>query len=298
MNSSDIRNFWQRVPARGRTVVISCAYGLTAGAAAVAFQLGINWVYQLGLGRLAQDSKITFVFGSLAVVTVSSLIVGWLMQTFGADAAGSGLPQLKLAFWKDFGFVPWRVAWLKFVAGILSVGGGASLGREGPSVQIAGTLASNVAGLAGEAKQNRRTAAAAGAAAGLAAAFNAPLAATTFVLEEIIGDLNSRLLGPMLLASVLGALVVHGIIGPQPSFRLQAVEAPTWLGYLLTPVVAALAGIVGVYFQRLSLDLRLRLKAHPEIPRWLLPRGIDYLAAGSQCFLACRPAGNFQPGVR
>lgn len=271
MNASKLRESWQRLPTRGRTVAVSCLYGLSAGAAAVVFQLGINWVYQLGLGRLAHDSKMTFALGSLAVVTGSSLIVGWLMQTFGRDAAGSGIPQHKLAFWKDFGFAPMRVAWLKFVAGILSVGGGASLGREGPSVQIAGTLASNLAGLAGEAKQNRRTAAAAGAAAGLAAAFNAPLAATTFVLEEIIGDLNSRLLGSVLLASVLGALVVHGIIGRQPSFRLDAVEAPTWLGYLLTPVVAALAAVVGVYFQRLSLDLRLRMKGHENIPPWLVP---------------------------
>ena len=163
------------------------------------------------------------------------------MNSFCKEAAGSGIPQLKLAFWKDFGFVPWRVAWVKFLAGIISVGGGSSLGREGPSVQIGGTLASNLAGLTGEAKQNRRAASAAGAAAGLAAAFNAPLAATTFVLEEIIGDLNSRLLGSVLLASVLGALVVHGIVGKQPSFTLTGVEAPTWIGYLLTPVVAAIA---------------------------------------------------------
>jgi CIC family chloride channel protein len=268
---SKLRELSQRLPARGRTVAVSCFYGLSAGAAAVAFQLGINRVYQLGLGSLAGASKIDFALGSLAIITVSSLIVGWLMHQFGRDAAGSGIPQLKLAFWKDFGFVPWRVAWLKFIAGILSVGGGASLGREGPSVQIAGTLASNLAGLAGEAKQNRRTAAAAGAAAGLAAAFNAPLAATTFVLEEIIGDLNSRLLGSVLLASVLGALVVHGIIGRQPSFRIEAIQAPTWLGYLLTPVVAALAAWVGVYFQRLSLNLRLRVKARKNIPTWLAP---------------------------
>jgi len=118
---------------------------------------------------------------------------------------------------------------VKFLAGIISVGGGSSLGREGPSVQIRGTLASNLAGLTGEAKQNRRAASAAGAAAGLAAAFNATLAATTFVLEEIIGDLNSRLLGSVLLASVLGAVVVHGIIGKQQSFILTGVEAPTWI---------------------------------------------------------------------
>jgi chloride channel protein, CIC family len=271
MNLSSLPGLLQRLPARGRTVLISCVYGLSAGAAAVAFQLGINWLYRLGIVQLAHQSKMVFLFGSLAILTGSSLTVGWLMQTFGRDAAGSGIPQLKLAFWKDFGFVPWRVAWVKFLAGIISVGGGSSLGREGPSVQIAGTIASNLAGLTGEAKQNRRAASAAGAAAGLAAAFNAPLAATTFVLEEIIGDLNSRLLGSVLLASVLGALVVHGIIGKQPSFTLAAVQEPGWIGYLMTPVVAALASVIGVYFQRLSLGLRRHVKRHTKIPIWLIP---------------------------
>jgi CIC family chloride channel protein len=261
----------QRLPARGRTVLVSCAYGLAAGVAAVIFQLGINWLYRAGLVQLSHHSKWTFLFGSLAVLAGSALVVGWLLNSFCREAAGSGIPQHKLAFWKDFGAVPWRVAWVKFIAGILSVGGGSSLGREGPSVQIGGALASNLAGLAGEAKQNRRTAAAAGAAAGLAAAFNSPLAATTFVLEEIIGDLNSRLLGSVLLAAVLGALVVHGIIGKQPSFTVTGVESPTWLGYLLTPVVAAIASVTGVYFQRYSLGLRARVKRSQKIPGWLMP---------------------------
>ena len=271
MNLSKLPRLLQRLPARGRTVLISCIYGLTAGVAAVAFQRGIDWVYQFGLVRLSHHSRPVFIFGSLLILTGTSLTVGWLMNSYGRDAAGSGIPQLKLAFWKDFGFVPWRVAWVKFLAGILSVGGGSSLGREGPSVQIGATLASNLAGLTGEAKQNRRAASAAGAAAGLAAAFNAPLAATTFVLEEIIGDLNSRLLGPMLLASVLGALVVQGIIGKQPSFTLATVQAPTWIGYLMTPIVAALASLIGVYFQRMSLSLRRRVKHYGKIPPWLIP---------------------------
>ena len=76
---------------------------------------------------------------------------------------------------------------------MLSIGGGQSLGREGPSVQIGSNLASTVAGFLGVPKQGRRAASAAGAAAGLSAAFNAPLAAIAFVLEEIIGDLNSSL---------------------------------------------------------------------------------------------------------
>lgn len=271
MNLSKINQLLQRLPARSRTILVSCVYGLSAGAAAVTFQLGINWLYQLGLVQLSHQSKMTFLFGSLAVIAGSSLVVGWLLNSFCQEAAGSGIPQHKLAFWKDFGTMSWRVVWVKFLAGMISVGGGSSLGREGPSVQFAGALASNLAGIAGEAKQNRRAASAAGAAAGLAAAFNAPLAATTFVLEEIIGDLNSRLLGSVLLASVLGALVVHGIVGKQPSFTLTGVEAPTWLGYLLTPPVAAIASLVGVYFQRASLKLRWRTKQNRTVPGWLTP---------------------------
>jgi CIC family chloride channel protein len=263
--------YLQRLPKQSRAVLQTCLYGLGAGASAVFFQLGINWLYRLGLVGLSHQSTSTFLIGSLAIIVVSSLLMGWLLNSFCREAAGSGIPQLKLAFWKDFGTVPWRVAWVKFVAGIVSIGGGQSLGREGPSVQLAGAVSSNLAGLAGEAKQNRRLAAAAGAAAGLAAAFNTPLAATTFVLEEIIGDLNSRLLGGVLLASVLGALVVHGVIGKQPSFTLTGVDAPSWVGYALTPVVAALAGLVGVYFQKASLGLRGRMKSTRRVPGWLLP---------------------------
>ena len=218
MNRLTLSSLLQRLPPRSRAVLTTCLYGLAAGAATVAFQLGMNWLYRLGLVRLSQQSKLTFLLGSFGTLMGSSLVVGWLLNSFCREAAGSGIPQLKLAFWKDFGTVPWRVAWVKFIAGALSIGGGSSLGREGPSVQLAGAVSSNLAALTGEAKQNRRAAAAAGAAAGLAAAFNTPLAATTFVLEEIIGDLNSRFLGPVLLASVLGALVVHGVIGKQPSF--------------------------------------------------------------------------------
>src|SRR5581483_3817648 len=124
------------------------------------------------------------------------------------------------------------------------------------SVHIAGGLASKIAGTLGEPKQNRRLPAAAGAAAGLAAAFNTPLASITFVLEEIIEDLNSRLLGSVLLASVIGALVVHGLIGAQPAFQLSRINSPGWPAYVLTPFVAALPALAGAAFQKLTLDLR------------------------------------------
>jgi CIC family chloride channel protein len=263
----------KRLPAPWRSTLTTCLYGLGAGLSAVAFQLGIHGLYEVGLARLAHRSLGEFLAGSLVLILGSSLLVGWLLNSFCREAAGSGIPQLKLAFWKDFGFVPGRVVWVKFVAGILSVGGGSSLGREGPSVQLAGAVGSNLAALVGEPKQARRGAAAAGAAAGLAAAFNTPLAAATFVLEEIIGDLNSRFLGSILLASVVGALVVHGIIGKQPAFTLHGAEAPTWIGYTLTPFVAAVAAWIGVGFQRASLGLRARMRGTQSCPRWMIPAG-------------------------
>jgi CIC family chloride channel protein len=290
----------QRSPKQIREIFKSCLYGVSAGLAAVAFQLVITWMFQLGLLNLSHQRFETFALGSLVIIVGSSLIVGFLLSSFCPEAAGSGIPQHKLAFWKDFGTIPLRVAWVKFLAGSISIGGGSSMGREGPSVQLAGAISSNLAGLAGEPKQNRRAAAAAGAAAGFAAAFNAPLAAMAFVLEEIIGDLNSRLLGGVLLASVLGAMVVQGIVGKQPAFTLEDVDTPSWVGYAMTPVVAALAAIVGVYFQRFSLGLRARSKATKRIPQWLIPLcgGLIAWVLGVTVFYFTGKIGVFGLGYR
>lgn len=237
----------------------------------MAFQLAINGGYRAGLVRLSQESPAVFLGGSLGLILATSLISGWLLNSFCPEAAGSGIPQLKAAFWKNFGYVSLRVFWVKFIAAGLQIGGGSSLGREGPSVQLAGAAGSLLSGVAGEPKQKRRLAAATGAAAGLAAAFNTPLAGVTFVLEELIGDLNSRLLGSVLLGALLGALVAHGILGPQPSFALAAIGEPSWRAYLLVPVVAAAGTLVGVAFQRSALAVRARQKKFTGLPAWLHP---------------------------
>ena len=252
-------------------LTLTSSYGILAGLTSVAFQYSISGIYHATFGRLAGLPLPWFLVGSFATIMSTSAIVAWLLTHFCPEAAGSGIPQLKLAFWKDFGQMPWRIAWVKFVAGSLSVGGGASLGREGPSVQLAGASASCLAGMLGEPKHNRRPAAAAGAAAGLAAAFNTPLAAVTFVLEEIVGDLNSRFLGSILLASVIGALVVHGLVGPQPAFTLAPVSASSWRVYALIPAAAGIASLVGVLFQKWSLSLRQRQRTWSRIPGWAKP---------------------------
>jgi CIC family chloride channel protein len=298
VNGIAIARLVQKLPGRSRTVFLTCAYGLIAGVGAVAFQLSITFLHRQTLVRLANHSRPFFLVGSFLLIVSTSLAVGWLLNRFCVEAAGSGIPQLKLAFWKDFGFVPGRVAWVKFLAGVLSIGGGSSLGREGPSVQLGGALASSVAGWAGEAKQKRRLPAAAGAAAGLAAAFNTPLASVTFVLEEIIEDLNSRILGSVLLASVIGALVVHGLVGEQPAFVLNRIDRPTLAVYFLTPLIAASAALMGVLFQKLTLSLRAARKHFHRIPPWLRPAigAVLTWLIGSSVFLATGHLGVFGLG--
>jgi CIC family chloride channel protein len=262
---------FQQVHGKTRPLLSTCLYGLVASLAAVGFALAINWVYDHCYRIPAAAGFWHLAWISLAAITLSSLLAGWLLFAFCPEAAGSGIPQAKLAYWKEFGAEPRRIAWIKFIAGVISIGGGQSLGREGPTVQIGSNLASNLAGLLGVSKQNRRSASAAGSAAGLAAAFNAPLASVAFVLEEIIGDLNSRSLGTVLLASVIGAFVVHAFIGAQPAFQLPQIAEPTWRAYLLMPVAAAFAAVVGAIFQRCTLGLRAAARKHPILPRWLLP---------------------------
>ena len=93
----------QRLPARTRAVVVTVILGLAAGLAAVLFQLSISLVYQHGLAALAHASRTTFLLGSFLIVAGTSAVAGWLLTRFCPDAAGSGIPQLKLAFWKDLG---------------------------------------------------------------------------------------------------------------------------------------------------------------------------------------------------
>jgi len=287
-----------RLPKQTRSIVQTVTFGLAAGGAAVAFHLSIHTIFEHGIQRLANESLGTFLLGSFLVIAVTSAISGWLLSAFCPAAAGSGIPQVKLAFWKDMGEIPWRVVWVKFVAGALSVGGGNSLGREGPSVQLASGLSSQVGGVLGLPKHKRRVAAAAGAAAGLAAAFNTPIAAVTFVLEEIIGDLNSRMLGSILLAAVVGALVAHGLLGEQPAFTLRGAGSPEWQVYLLTPVVAAIAALAGVWFQKMALGLRAWHKRPHRLKPWMLTAcgGLAVWLIGTTVFVWTGDLGVFGLG--
>ena len=262
----------RRLPENTRGILQSVLYAAAAGAAAVAFLWLTNLVFRQTIIRLSSLSTAAFVIGSFLVITLTSAASGLLMTRVSPDTAGSGVPQLKAAYWKDLGFVRMRAVIVKFVAGVLTLGGGTSLGREGPSVFVGGGAASGLAAALGVPKNERRLPAATGAAAALAAAFNTPLAAITFVLEEMLNsEFSSRVLGGVVFAAVSGALIVQAILGPQPAFSLPAVESVTWLMYLILPVVATAASLIGVAFQVLTLRLRKRVRARDRLPAWLRP---------------------------
>src|ERR1051325_4294718 len=134
MNFDRLARASHKLPGRSRPIVQTCIYGLSAGAVAVAFQSAVNLFYNQTFVVLSRHSHRVFLIGSFLILVFTSLSVGFLLNRYCREASGSGIPQLKLAFWKDFGFVPFRVVWVKFIAGVLSIGGGCSLVREGPSV--------------------------------------------------------------------------------------------------------------------------------------------------------------------
>ncbi|MGH8165067.1 MAG: chloride channel protein, partial [Rhodanobacteraceae bacterium] len=121
---------FQRLPESSRSILLTGIYGLAGGLAAVIFELGINWIYLATFVTLSHRTVAVFLGGTFAVVIGCSLGGGFLMDRVDQSAAGSGIPQLKAAFWQDFGFVRLKTIVVKFVAGLLHVGGGMSLGRE------------------------------------------------------------------------------------------------------------------------------------------------------------------------
>lgn len=231
-----------------------------AGGAAMLFHGIAAWIEHNTIGRLAHLPVAWFLLGSLATVLGGSFLASWIIAQFAPAAAGGGVLPVKLAFWRDFGAMRKREGAVKLVASAITLGSGVSMGPEGPSMQIGAAVMSSIAGSAGVAKQSRRVWCAAGAAAGLAAVFNAPLAAITFVLEEVIGDLHSRLLGRVVVAAVVGALIGHAVLGPQPAFQSSPLGALTWRGWALVPVVALVGAAGGAWFLKLSMSLRGRLR--------------------------------------
>lgn len=192
-------------------ILEACLIGLVAGLSAVMLKQSIGW---LGGWRIQLASQLPAWIVLPMIGAIGGFLSGFLIERFAPEAAGSGIPQVKAAL----GYIPialnLRVAIVKIASTILALGSGLALGRQGPTVQIGAAIAGQISQWLPNSPENRRQLIAAGAAAGLAAGFNAPIAGVLFVIEELLHDVSSLTLGTAIISSFIGG-VVSRILGGQ-----------------------------------------------------------------------------------
>ncbi len=240
-----------------RQLTATVLVGLTAGAVASLFHAALSAVFgAMVLGPSGWPFPL-FLVGVVILMASGAFATGWLMTRFAPDAPGSGIPQVKVAYAKGGDSFSPHLPWVKFVGGVLSIGTGSSLGREGPTIHIGAAVAARIAGWFGEDQAAKKNALCAGSAAGLAAAFGSPLAGVTLVLEEIAGGRDeAKFAGRALLAAALAAAVVAFFGNGKPSLYLGPDLPLNWKALWLSPVVALCAGGAGILFQWATLGLR------------------------------------------
>jgi chloride channel protein, CIC family len=294
----DIKALKDRIPDNTREVIVTCILSIASALSAVAFLYAIKISFALTYERFAEESPLYFIISSFILITVSSLMVGFLLTVFSPEAAGSGIPQMKAAYWKESGDLKLKPVIVKFFAGIISIGGGNSLGREGPSVYLGSGVASNLDKTIEKGERNRRAASVVGASAGLAAAFNTPLAAIAFIIEEVVGDMNNKYLGRVVISSVIGAFVVYALMGRHPSFSMEMLTDISWTHYAVVPFAAFAASYLGIIFQKDTLKLRRSIKKRKKIKPWIMPLfgGLITWVIGTSLFLFTGKLGVFSLG--
>ena len=186
---------------------------------------------------------------------------GVLLAKVFPDVRGSGVPQTEAAYHLAGGVIPARVPLGKFLTGVLCIGSGHSMGREGPSVQIGAGLASVIGRWLRLSPARVRDLVPVGAAGALAAAFNTPVAAVLFALEEIIGDMNAALLGSTVVASVAAVIVERSILGNEPLFHVPTYHLVHPAELLAYAALGVVGGVVSLVFCKGLLALRAPLPA-------------------------------------
>ncbi len=273
---------------RQRLLVITIVAGGLCGLSAVAFHVSCFRLYTLLIDRATAAPGHAWIWLTILTPALGGLIAGLGLQYWVPAAAGSGIPQVKAAYTFRFGAITLKETVGKFVLCALQLGSGASLGLEGPTVQICAGVSSFLARFARFSPVNCRRMASVGMSAGIAAAFNAPIAAVTFTLEELIGSLDQTMLSGVIVAAALAAVVEHSILGSNPIFqvpRLQTytlAKASSLVWYVLLGLLAA---IVSVAFTDSLLWLRAWFKRLNKVPKWVQP-GIGGAATGSFAVVA------------
>ena len=255
-----------------RLFVVTILIGGVCGLAAVAFHSAIFLTSARLIDRAFAVRGWRWIPWVIATPTLGALASGLLLQYVFPGARGSGIPQVKIAFASRSGKVPLREAVGKFLVGTLQIASGGSLGLEGPTVQICAGLASALGRAVQLTPQSRRRLLAVGAAAGIAAAFNAPIAAVTFTIEEVVGNLDHAILSGVIVAAALAAVIERSVLGENPVLTVHehyGLSDPRSL--LLYAALGVAAAVAAVAFTDGLLKVRARFRAMPRVPPWAQP---------------------------
>jgi CIC family chloride channel protein len=255
-----------------RLLALTIAIGILCGVAAVGFHLSIAFLEKHLIDVAMAAPGRSWIAWTILTPTLGALVCGVLLQYVVPNARGSGIPQVKVAFAKGGGRLRLRDSVGKFLLGALQIGSGSSLGREGPTVQICAGIASRLGTLFGVSTASMRRLLPVGAAAGIAAAFNAPIAAVTFTIEEVVGNLDQTLLSGVIVAAAFAAVIERSVLGEHPVFSVPQTYGLSHASSLLIyALLGVLAGLVSLVFTDGLLVLRRWFRSLKRVPEWARP---------------------------
>ena len=234
------------------TLLVAFAIGVAGGLGALGFRYLIEGFGEF-FGSFARWSGQALGMGWPGVLlapAVGGLIVGPVIYRFAREARGHGVPEVMAAVIRSGGFIRARVVWIKSFASAVSISSGGSVGREGPIVQIGSTIGSILGHLLHVPPRLMRTFVACGAAAGIAATFNAPIAGGLFAVEVILGDFGFAQLAPIMTSSVIATVISRGVEGNFASFDVPAYELANPVELLFYVGLGLICGIAAVLFIR------------------------------------------------
>ncbi len=235
--------------------VLSFVSGAVAGLIGAWFRMALGWADGLRAAAIARAQPLHLVGLVLVVAGCAAAVAlaAWMVRRFAPYASGSGIPHVEAVILKQLPQAPVWLIPVKFIGGVLAIGSGLALGREGPSVQMGASAAHLLGTVFRRDSSDRLVLLAAGAGAGLATAFNAPIAGAIFVLEELVRRFDTRIAIATFGASTGAIAVSRLMLGDQPDF---GVELQPYPGFATVPIYLSLgvvAGLLGILYNRTTL---------------------------------------------
>ena len=265
---SEVHEYLSVKEQRRRILPRAALVGLFAGIIALMFRLILTSAEMLRNRLLAWSHAVPdwgWLF-PLAFTLFGAVIAVALTRRFAPEASGSGIPHLEAVLHR-FRSLRWqRVLSVKFLGGVIAIGSGLILGREGPTVQMGGAVGDALSRGLKASQKERLTLITAGAGSGLAAAFNAPLSGLVFVLEEVRRDFQPIVFGAVFVAAVVADVIVRIDLGQSPVFAIPDYAAPPLSALPVFAVLGVVAGVLGVVFNRsllAAVELQARLPPRP-----------------------------------